>query len=150
MALRSVGPAWNDKLAINAELNLVDTNGPDMQLYRQVNKKYAPSVPLGSFGQMGFLDARLATQALMDSEAPEFTQKTVNEAFRDIKPFKTDILCKPWYFQKMKLHVPNNTDRTVTPKDGKMTTAQGCTPISAVDPQIAQYRSAAGTAPNVS
>jgi hypothetical protein len=29
-----------------------------------------------------------------------------------------------------------------------MTTAQGCTAISAADPQIAQYRSAAGTAAN--
>jgi hypothetical protein len=29
-----------------------------------------------------------------------------------------------------------------------MMTAQGCTLISAVDPQIAQYRSAAGTAAN--
>ena len=29
-----------------------------------------------------------------------------------------------------------------------MTTAQGCTAISAVDPQIAQYRNVAGTAAN--
>ena len=34
------------------------------------------------------------------------------------------------------------------PNNGKMTTAQGCTPISAADPQIAQYRSVAGTAAN--
>ena len=66
----AVGPAWNDKLFINAELNLVDTDGPDMQLYRQVNKKYAPDVPLGSFGQMGFVDARLATQASWTPRRP--------------------------------------------------------------------------------
>jgi hypothetical protein len=29
-----------------------------------------------------------------------------------------------------------------------MVTAQGCTPISNNDPQIAQYRAAAGTAPS--
>jgi len=137
----AVGPAWNDKLFINAELNLVDTNGPDMQLYRQVNKKYAPDVPLGSFGQMGFLDARLATQALMDSESSEFTQKTVNEAFRDIKPFKTDILCKPWYFGESDQHVPNNTDYTIVPKDGKFVKKENCFEIAALpDNPLAEIR----------
>ena len=29
----------------------------------------------------------------------------------------------------MKLHIPNNTDRTVTPKHGKMTEAEGCTSV---------------------
>jgi hypothetical protein len=48
------------------------------------------------------------------------------------------------------MHIPNNADYTVTPDNGKMTTTQGCTPISSVDPQIAQYRSVAGTAPNAS
>jgi branched-chain amino acid transport system substrate-binding protein len=137
----AVGPAWNDKLAINAELNLVGTDGPDMQLYRQVNKKYAPDVPQGSFGQMGFLDARLATQALMDSEATEFTQKTVNEAFRDIKPFKTDILCKPWYFGESDQHVPNNTDYTIVPKDGKFVKKEDCFEIAALpDNPLAEIR----------
>ena len=137
----AVGPAWNDKLFINAELNLVDTDGPDMQLYRQVNKKYAPDVPLGSFGQMGFVDARLATQALMDSEATEFTQKTVNEAFRDIKPFKTDILCKPWYFGESDQHVPNNTDYTIVPKDGKFVKKENCFEIAALpDNPLAEIR----------
>jgi branched-chain amino acid transport system substrate-binding protein len=137
----AAGPAWNDKLFINAELNLVDTNGPDMQLYRQVNEKYAPDVPLGSFGQMGFLDARLATQALMDSEGTEFTQKTVNEAFRDIKPFKTDILCKPWYFGESDQHVPNNTDYTIVPKDGKFVKKENCFEIAALpDNPLAEIR----------
>jgi hypothetical protein len=38
-------------------------------------------------------------------------------------------------------------DTTVTPHSGKMVTAEGCTLISSVDPQIAAYRAAAGTAP---
>jgi len=138
---KAVGPSWNDKLAINAELNLVDTDGPDMQLYRQVNEKYAPSIPQGSFGQMGFLDARLAPQALMDSGATEFTQKTVNEAFRDIKPFKTDILCKPWYFGESDQHVPNNTDYTIVPKDGKFVKKEDCFEIAALpDNPLAEIR----------
>jgi hypothetical protein len=38
-------------------------------------------------------------------------------------------------------------DYTVTPNNGQMTTAQGCTKISSVDPQIAAYRKVAGVAP---
>jgi hypothetical protein len=43
------------------------------------------------------------------------------------------------------MHIPNNVDYTTTPEDGKMVTAQGCTPISSADPQIAAYRKVAGT-----
>jgi branched-chain amino acid transport system substrate-binding protein len=128
----AVGPAWNGKLFINAELNLVDTNGPDMQLYRQVNEKYAPNIPLGSFGQMGFLDARIATQALLDQPDKEYTAKTVNEAFREVKPVKTDFLCKPWYFGTGDVHVPNNTDYTIVPQDGKFVKKEDCFPIEAL------------------
>jgi len=39
---------------------------------------------------MGFLTARLATQALLDQPDKEYTQKTVNEALRDIEPFELD------------------------------------------------------------
>jgi branched-chain amino acid transport system substrate-binding protein len=74
----------------------------------------------------------------------------VNAAFKAVKDFDTGMLCQAWTYGDYPLHIPNNSDYTVTPKDGTMTTAQGCTPISAVDPQIAQYRGAAGTAPNVS
>jgi hypothetical protein len=42
------------------------------------------------------------------------------------------------------LHIPNNTDYTVTPNNGKMVTKQGCTAISSVDPQIAAYHKAVG------
>ena len=56
------------------------------------------------------------------------------------------MLCQLWTYGSYPLHIPNNEDYTVTPDNGKMITAQGCTLISSVDPQIAQYRSAAGTA----
>ena len=50
------------------------------------------------------------------------------------------MLCQLWTYGSYPLHIPNNADYTVTPNNGKMVTAQGCTPISSVDPQIAQYR----------
>jgi branched-chain amino acid transport system substrate-binding protein len=135
----ALGSQWNDKLGVNAELNLTSASGPDSQLYRAVLKRYAPKIPLGSFSQMGFVEASILTKALL-SVSGDYTAKNVNEAIKNVKNFQTDILCKPWYYGSAPLHIPNNTDRTVTPKDGKMVEKEGCFPISDVDPAIAQVR----------
>jgi branched-chain amino acid transport system substrate-binding protein len=135
----ALGSAWNGKLGVNAELNLTTADGPDSQLYRAVQARYAPKIPLGSFSQMGFVEASVAVKALMSVNG-EFTAKSVNEAFKNVKDFKTDILCKPWYYGSAALHIPNNTDRTTTPQDGKMVQKEDCFPISEVDPAIAQVR----------
>lgn len=140
----ALGDQWNDKLGVNAELNLTNANGPDSQLYRAVREKYAPKLPLGSFTQMGFVEAAIATKALMSVKG-ELTAKSVNEAIKNTKDFQTDILCKPWYYGDAPLHIPNNTDRTTTPKDGKMVEKEGCFAISAVDPAIAQVRQVEAT-----
>jgi ABC-type oligopeptide transport system ATPase subunit len=125
----AVGEQWEGKIFINAELALLDSDGPDMQLYRAVNKKYSPDNPLGSFGQMGFVAAKVFTDTVLKLPEDQLTKEGINEAILNIKNYKTDILCKPWYFQEMRLHVPNNTDWTVTIKDGKMVEAEGCTDI---------------------
>jgi branched-chain amino acid transport system substrate-binding protein len=125
----ALGSQWDGKIFINAELALLDSNGPDMQLYRAVNKKYSPDNPVGSFGQMGFVAAKMFTDTVMKLPDDKLNKAGINDALLNIKNYKTDILCKPWYFQKMKLHVPNNTDRTVTPKGGKMVELEGCTDI---------------------
>jgi branched-chain amino acid transport system substrate-binding protein len=135
----ALGSQWDGKLGVNAELNLTTANGADSQLYRNVLKKYAPKIPLGSFSQMGFVEARIATEALMSVKG-DFTAKSVNAAFKAVKDFKTDILCKPWYYGDAPLHIPNNTDRTTTPKGGVMVEKEGCFAISDVDPGIAQVR----------
>jgi len=135
----ALGSQWDGKLGVNAELNLTSANGPDSQLYRDVLKKYAPKIPLGSFSQMGFVEAAIATSALLKVKGA-FTADSVNAAFKAVKDFKTDILCKPWYYGNAPLHIPNNTDRTVTPQGGKMVQAEDCFPISDVDPAIAQVR----------
>jgi branched-chain amino acid transport system substrate-binding protein len=127
---KALGPAWNDKLGINAELNLVDSKGPDNQLYLQVQKQYAPKTAIGSFGQMGFVEARIATQALLDMKGA-YTQKTVNEAFHGIKDFKTDILCNPWTFGEG-VHLANDADRTIVPKDHAFVEKEGCFDIAAL------------------
>jgi branched-chain amino acid transport system substrate-binding protein len=126
----ALGPAWNDKLGINAELNLVDSKGPDNQLYLQVQKKYAPDAAIGSFGQMGFMDAMLATKALLTIKG-DYTKKSVNDAFKELEDVKTDILCNPWTFGDG-IRLANDADRTIVPQDHEFVEKEKCFDIAAL------------------
>jgi branched-chain amino acid transport system substrate-binding protein len=146
----ALGPKWNHKLFVNAELTSADDhNGPEMQLYKAILSKYGSSVAggVGSFSQMGFLLGKFSTDALLKVKGA-YTIKSVNAAFKAIKGEKTELLCQPWVYGPYPLHIPNNADFTTTPDNGKMVTAQSCFSVSSADPQIAQYRAAAGTAPS--
>jgi branched-chain amino acid transport system substrate-binding protein len=150
---KALGPKWDHKLFVNAELTDADDhNGPEMQLYKAILAKYGKSVAggIGSFSQMGFVLGKFLTQALEKVKGP-ITIKSVNAAIIGIKSYKTEMLCQPWTYGKVSLHIPNNADYTTTPSNGKMVTARGCTAIPSSDPQIAQYHSAAkaaGVTPN--
>ena len=138
---KALGSQWDGKLGVNAELNLTSANGPNSQLYRAVLARYGKNVSggLGSFSQMGFTEAQIAVAALGTVKGA-YTATSVNQAFVNVKDFKTDILCKPWYYGKAQLHIPNNTDRTVTPQGGKMVQKEACFSISDVDPAVKQVR----------
>jgi branched-chain amino acid transport system substrate-binding protein len=145
---KALGPKWAHKLFINAELAPPDDyHGPEMQLYEAILKHYGSAVTggIGSFSQMGFLTAEMATKALEKVKGP-YTTKSVNAAFKGIANFKTELLCKPFTYGSYAFHIPNNTDYTVTPSasGGTMVVAQGCTAISSSDPQIAAYHKIAG------
>jgi branched-chain amino acid transport system substrate-binding protein len=151
----SLGPKWDHKLFVNAELTPPDvTNTPTMNLYRAIYNKYGTSGPnkvtggIGSFSQMGFTEAEIAVHALETITGP-YTVASVNAAFKAVTNFNTGMLCQDWTYGNYSMHIPNNEDYTVTPDNGKMVTAQGCTQISSVDPQIKAYRALAGTAPTV-
>jgi branched-chain amino acid transport system substrate-binding protein len=142
---KALGPKWNNKLFVNAELTPPDNNNtPEFQLYRAILSKYGSAVSggIGSFSQFGFVEAAFAVKALETIKGP-YTVQSVNQAFLNIKNYKTAMLCQPWTYGKVALHIPNNADFTTTPSNGQMLVAQGCTNISSADPQIAQYRSAA-------
>jgi branched-chain amino acid transport system substrate-binding protein len=142
----SLGPAWNHKLYVNAEMNDVhDDNGPDSTLYQSVLKQYGQAVSggIGSFSQFGFTIGQLATQALLSIKSKTYTKATVNAAISNLKGFKTDFLCRPWYFGKgAPVHLPNNTDYTVWPNNGTMQVVpgSGCLQISSFDPEVGQVR----------
>jgi branched-chain amino acid transport system substrate-binding protein len=128
--VQALGPNWDGRLGVNAELNLVDSTGPDNQLYQKLTKLYAPSIPLGSFGQMGFVAAEIITKTLLKLSSDQLTTRGINAAIRQIKDFKTDILCKPWYFGDLPYHVANNADRTVVPHNHTFIQKESCFDIA--------------------
>jgi branched-chain amino acid transport system substrate-binding protein len=150
----SLGPKWNNKLYVNAELTPLDGNtSPTAQLFDAILKQYGSDVSggVGSFSEMGFVIGETATHAL-ETIKGAYTIQSVSAAFKGITNYNTGLLCQAFTYGNYPEHIPNNMDYTVTPDNGKFveaSTGGGCTLISADDPQIAQYRSIAGTAPAV-
>ena len=147
----SLGTAYDNKLFINAELTPADgTNTATMNLYRAILKQYGSNVSggIGSFSQFGFVEARLAVQAL-ETITGDYTVQSVNAAFKAIKNANTGMLCQQFTYGSYAMHIPNNADYTVTPNKGQMllVPGSGCLNISTADPQIAQYVNLAGRAP---
>jgi branched-chain amino acid transport system substrate-binding protein len=127
-----LSPAWNGKFLINAEFNVLDSGKPDQNHMNEIRQKYASSIPSSSFAQMGYLAGRAATDALLGIKG-DITKESVNDAFKNIKDFKSDIWCKPWYFSStVGKNVSNNTDLTVVPMDKKMVQKEDCFAIAAM------------------
>jgi branched-chain amino acid transport system substrate-binding protein len=148
----ALGPKWNGKLFVNAELTPLDNNNSaTARLFDSVLEQYGSSVEggVGSFSEMGFVDAEIAVHALESVTGP-YTVASVSAAVKAVSDFNTGLLCQGFSYGNYAEHIPNNMDYTVTPANGKLLPAQGCTPISSADPQVAAYRALAGTASAVS
>ena len=132
-------PAFDGHLWIDNEFSNVDPKvGPDSALMFQVLQKYTKIAPQ-AFAQMGFLNGKFATNALLSIKGP-ITAKSYNAAVVALKNQKTDILCKPYYVGKLPFHIPNNTNIIVDYKDKAVVVKSKCTPFAAVDKSIAQTR----------
>jgi branched-chain amino acid transport system substrate-binding protein len=146
---KTLGPKWENKLFVNAELVPLDQNNSDTaKLFKAILAKYGTNVSggLGSFSQMGFVNGKIAVAALK-TVTGDYTVQSVNAAFKAIKDFDTGMLCQGFTYGDYPEHIPNNMDYTVTPKNGQFVQAKGCTNIPDSDPQIAAYRQIAGSSP---
>jgi branched-chain amino acid transport system substrate-binding protein len=147
----SLGPKWNNKLYVNSELAPLDGNtSAPAQLFDAILKQYGSSVSggVGSFSEMGFELGQISTHALESVTGP-YTVASVSAALKGVSSYNAGLLCQGFTYGNYSEHIPNNMDFTVTPSNGKFVQAQGCTLISADDPQIAAYRQIAGTAAQV-
>jgi branched-chain amino acid transport system substrate-binding protein len=132
-------PSFDGRLWIDNEFSNVDPSvGPDSALMFQVLKKYTKIAPQ-AFAQMGFLNGKFATAALLSIKGP-ITAKSYNAAVINLKNQKTDILCRPYYVGKLPYHIPNNVNIIVDYKNKQVVQKNPCTPIAPVDKSIAQTR----------
>ena len=133
-------PEFDGHLWINNEFSNVDPKvGPDSALMFEILKQYAPKIAPQAFAQMGFLVGKFSTNALLSIKGP-ITAKSYNDAVRNLKNQKTDMLCKPWYVGKLPYHIANNWDITVDYNKGNVVVKEKCFPIQAVDRSISQTR----------
>jgi branched-chain amino acid transport system substrate-binding protein len=133
-------PQFDGHLWINQEFSNVDPKvGPDSALMFAILKKYAPKIAPQAFSQMGYMDGKFATNALLSIKGA-VTAASYNAAVRALKNQKTDMLCKPWYVGNLAYHIPNNWDITVDYKGGNVVPKEGCFAIAPVDKSIAQTR----------
>ena len=139
---KGAGPFWNGKIGVNAELTLLQGKGPDAALYRAVHDKYITKWGQSTFGQFGFLAARVAVETLLTLKPSQLTAKGVNQAFVKIKNWKSDLLCHPWYYGDLPGRVANNWDITVVPLNGKMVQKEACFPLANITNELKATRKA--------
>jgi branched-chain amino acid transport system substrate-binding protein len=133
-------PEFDGHLWINQEFSNVDPSvGPDSALMFAILKKYAPKIAPQAFSQMGYMDGKFATHALLSIKGA-VTAASYNAAVKGLKNQKTDMLCKPFYVGSLSYHIPNNWDITVDYKGGNVVVKEKCFPIAPVDNSITQTR----------
>ena len=136
----TIGPGWDGKFYVNMEFNDLEATNPDNQNWLAVMEQYGQaSDPRDTFAQAGYLSARIAEQALMTLDPKDITRESVSKAVRQVKGFKSDIFCAPWYFgEGQTRHNANSTTRMAVSEGGKWKVISDCAPSP--DPELADVR----------
>lgn len=95
---KTIGPAWSNAFDLHLEFMPVESAGPDNSNWKAVMAAYAEgSAPRDSFAQGGYLSARIVTEALLKLDPRKIDRAQVSAALRQVRGFKSDILCRPFY-----------------------------------------------------
>ena len=129
-----IGSYW-DGFIVNSELQFVDADGEDNELWRSVLDAYAPDAIRDSFSQAGFLAAKIFTDALLELDVEQINRETVSEAMVGVTNYSSDLLCSPWYFGEGDAHNANHASRMAIIQDGKFEKLSECIEIN--DPALA-------------
>ena len=135
---KAIGPYWNKggRVFVQLELEPLDKKGGDIENWHAVLNKYGkPSDQRNTFSQAGYLAAAAATDALLKLDPAKIDRASVAEAFRNIKNFKTDVSCSPWYYGPGDEHNAVHAGSVAEIKDGDFVTRKSC--FQMVDPDLA-------------
>jgi branched-chain amino acid transport system substrate-binding protein len=135
---KAIGPYWSKggRVFVQLELEPLDKKGGDIENWHAILDKYGKSSDQrNTFSQAGYLAAAAATNALLKLDPTKIDRASVTEAFRNIKDFKTDVSCTPWYFGPGDEHNAVHAGSVAEIVDGKFVTRKSCFPT--LDPDLA-------------
>jgi branched-chain amino acid transport system substrate-binding protein len=137
----TIGSYWNDRLSVQIELSLLDSDGADNQNWLAVMDEYgSEDDPRDSFSQAGYLSAKFVVDALLAIDDPATIDRAVaSDAIRAITS-ESDLLCGPWYFGEGQAHNANHAGRVVTMTNDRFEAKQDCTEVQ--DPALADILAA--------
>jgi branched-chain amino acid transport system substrate-binding protein len=124
----ALGPYWDGKMFVNAEMTPWDKGGPDATNWLAVMDAYAPKdAARDSFSQSGFLSAKIFVDAMMKLDPAQLDDRAaVTAAIVAIKDVKSDLMCGPYYVGTAERHMPNHAGTMVVVKGGKFETVRDC------------------------
>ncbi|EPJ44288.1 MAG: hypothetical protein OFPI_40180 [Osedax symbiont Rs2] len=119
---------WTDKVFVNAELTTLDGQGPDNQNWLAVMDAFAnPEDPRDTFSQSGYLSARFFVDTLQAMPADKIDDRNaVTAAIKDIKGYRSDLICGAYYVGEAKRHMPNHAGIMVVLKDDGFEKVRDC------------------------
>lgn len=137
---KTIGAAWNNAFDLHLEFMPVESGGPDNANWKAVMAAYADkAAPRDSFAQAGYLAARVATEALLKLDPKTIDRAKVSAALRQVKGFKSDILCRPFYVGDGARHNANSSGPIAQVSgNGFKLISSGC--MTAEEPELADVR----------
>jgi branched-chain amino acid transport system substrate-binding protein len=133
---KAIGPYWEGKAHVQLELEPLNKKSPDNLNWRAVLDTYATAADQrDTFSQAGYLAARIATDALLGMDVNKIDRKSVTEAFRAVKKFKSDMMCGQWYFGPGDEHNANHRGSVSVVEKGGFVVKESCVEID--DPALA-------------
>ncbi len=133
-------PQFDGHLWINQEFSNVDPSvGPDSALMFQILKKYAPSIAPQAFAQMGYMDGKFATNALLSIKGP-ITAASYNRAVRATEKPEDGHAVQAVLRRHASVPHPEQLGHHADYKAGKVVVKEKCFAIAPVDKALAQTR----------
>src|SRR5512134_2093334 len=137
---KTIGAAWNNNFDIHLEFLPVESAGADNLNWKATMDAFgAKTDARDSFAQSGYLAARIATEALLKMDPKKIDRASVSTALRNVKGFKSDILCRPFYVGDGARHNANSSGPIAQVSGGGFKqVSKGC--LMAADPELTDLR----------
>jgi len=137
---KAIGAAWNGNFDIHLEFMPVESAGADNLNWKATMEAFgSKSDPRDSFAQAGYLAARIVTEALLKMDPKKIDRASVSAALRNVKGFKSDILCRQFYVGDGARHNANSSGPiSQVSGNGFKQVSNGC--LMAADPELSDLR----------